>query len=69
MFASNQDLIDLTGYRWRKRQAAWLADHGYRFEVRADGSLAVMVAEVEFHLLSRRAVARSKTLPDLAALG
>ena len=66
-FLSPADLLDLTGYTRRDAQARWLAEHGYKFDLRADGSPAVLWAQVE----ARQAVkagARVARVPDFEAL-
>jgi hypothetical protein len=47
MFLTADDLEALTGYKKKALQRRWLADHGYRFEVRADGRAAVLASQVE----------------------
>lgn len=69
MFLTPKELRELTGWSRSAKQADWLAARAYRFDARADGSLAVLRAEVEGHLLSRRPTPEAKTAPDLAALG
>lgn len=47
MFLTAQELRGLTGYQKPSLQRRWLTEHGYRFEVRADGRPAVLIAQVE----------------------
>lgn len=65
---SPDELHELTGTRIRRRQAKWLAEHGYRHEPRVDGSLSVLRAEVEGKLLSTAASPKGRTVPNLGAL-
>lgn len=67
---SPEELRELTGTPQRRRQAQWLAEHGYKHDPRVDGSLAVLRAEVEGKLLSAGASpTQQRTKPDLKALG
>ncbi len=52
MFLTKTELKELTGYAYPSRQRKWLAHHGYRHDVRADGSPALLRSEVYQHLLS-----------------
>lgn len=47
MFLKRQEIIELTGYKYRNKQIRWLADHGYKFDVAADGSPKVLITFVE----------------------
>lgn len=47
MFLSKEAIVALTGRKKPKLQRAWLTDHGYHFDVRADGRPAVLVRQVE----------------------
>lgn len=47
MFLKRQEIIELTGYKYRNKQIRWLAEHGYKFDVAADGSPKVLVAFIE----------------------
>lgn len=47
MFLSANDVQALTGYKKPALQRRWLIQHGYRFDVRADGRPAVLAAQVE----------------------
>lgn len=68
-FATDDDLYALTRKRNHKCQARELVNMGIRFKPRADGSPAVLAAEIERHLLTGVGAPRRRTLPDLAALG
>ncbi|MEL6368118.1 MAG: DUF4224 domain-containing protein [Pseudomonadota bacterium] len=50
MFLSHENLCDLTGFKSTKKQAEWLCDNGYAFDIRADGRPCVLTAQ----LLERR---------------
>lgn len=66
-FLSPADLLDLTGYRVKSAQVRWLVEHGYKCDLRADGSPAVLWAQVE----ARQAVkagARAAKVPDFEAI-
>lgn len=65
MFLTSAELENLTGYKNHASQANWLAENGYRFDVRRDGRPNVMVEQV------RERQCRSKTTerkpgPDLS---
>jgi hypothetical protein len=47
MFLTADELEALTGYKKKALQRRWLVDHGYRFDVRADGRAAVLASQVE----------------------
>lgn len=66
MFLQPEDIEALTGYKKPKLQRRWLLDHGYRFDVRADGRPAVLISQVEAKLQGGR---RERTAePNWAAL-
>lgn len=50
MFLTPDELEELTGYKTGKRQRGWLVEHGYKFEVRADGKPAVLSSHVAVKL-------------------
>lgn len=47
MFLTASDIEQLTGYRKPALQRRWLIEHGYRFDVRADGRPVVLVSQIE----------------------
>lgn len=53
MFLTPIQIEQLTGRRKPALQRKWLLEHGYRFEVRADGRPAVLAAAVEARLSGR----------------
>lgn len=65
MFLTREEIEGLTGYKTGKRQCQWLADNGYRFDVRADGRPALS----REHYASRHATpSRRPSAMNLAAL-
>lgn len=46
MFLSKPQLVALTGYRSNKAQSKWLANNGYKFDIRADGQPVVLVEQL-----------------------
>ena len=68
MFLTADDIEALTGYKKPKLQRRWLLDHGYRFEVRADGRPAVLASQVEARLRDPRA-RKPAAEPNWEALG
>ncbi len=46
MFLSTAELQDLTGYVQPAAQRRWLAENGYRFDVRSDGRPSVLADQV-----------------------
>ncbi len=67
MFLSTDELQELTGYKRPADQRRWLIDHGWGFEVRADGKNTVLIEEARNRMLTRKSTNRS-TEPDLEAL-
>lgn len=65
MFLTSKELHELTGYQKPALQRRWLAEHGYRFDVRADGRAVVLTAAIEQKLAGRRT---TSTEPDWSAL-
>ena len=69
LFLTPDELVELTGYRRKSAQIAWLSTHGWRFAVSAGGYPRVARAYLE-----RRMVARSpgpaveSAAPDFGAL-
>jgi hypothetical protein len=65
VFLTAPDLRELTGYQKPTLQRRSLAEHGYKFDVRADGRAVVLIAAIEQKLAARRA---SGGEPDWSAL-
>lgn len=65
MFLTPMELRELTGYQKPALQRRWLVEHGYRFDVRADGRAVVLTAAIEHKLAGRPS---SGTKPDWSAL-
>lgn len=65
MFLTPTELRELTGYQKPALQRRWLAEHGYRFDVRADGRAVVLIAAIEQKLAGRRT---SGAEPDWSTL-
>jgi hypothetical protein len=63
MFLGIEDLMVLTGYSRPSAQRRWLAQNGFRFWVRGDGTLAVPSFQLE--AAPRR---RPAWQPDLLAM-
>lgn len=62
MFLSDDELLDLTGYRRHADQRRWLSDRGWKFEVSAiTGKPVVSKSYAE----SRLSGATVKTVPQL----
>jgi Domain of unknown function (DUF4224) len=55
VFLTSTELSELTGYKKPALQRRWLVEHGYRFDVRADGRAVVLIAAIEQKLAGRRA--------------
>jgi hypothetical protein len=68
MFLSADDLRALTGYAKPSLQRRWLLEHGYRFDVRADGRPAVLVAQVEARQTADGSRITSRVEPNWDAL-
>ena len=69
MFLNQQQLKDLTGYQKPALQRKWLLAHGYRFDVRADGSPALLIEQVRSRQLKGlREYRQAEEAPDFAAL-
>lgn len=47
MFLTDTDLEQLTGRKYFKVQAKWLARHGYKFEMNAHGRPVVLLSAVQ----------------------
>ena len=67
MFLTDSELESLTGYKRPADQRRWLSEHGWAFEVRADGKNRVLIEEARVKMLTRVTTKRSAE-PDLEAL-
>jgi hypothetical protein len=65
VFLTPMELLELTGYTKPALQRRWLVEHGYRFDVRADGRAVVLTTAIEKKLAGRRI---SGPEPDWSAL-
>jgi hypothetical protein len=65
VFLSTAELRELTGYQKPALQRRWLAEHGYKFDVRADGRAVVLAAAIEQKLAGHHT---SGGQPDWSAL-
>lgn len=52
VFLTHKELVQLTGYRQRLRQCAWLSRHGWAHATNATGDPVVRRAEMEKRLVS-----------------
>ena len=69
LFLSPNDLRALTGYKKPALQRRWLTENGYHFDVRADGSPALLTAQVEIRQLKGlRGASLARETPDFDAL-
>ena len=69
MFLSSDDLRGLTGYQKPALQRRWLLANGYRFDVRKDGSPALLAAQVQIkQLKGLHGKVNVEETPDFAAL-
>ena len=69
MFLNRDELIELTGYKYRHKQIEWLAGNGYRFAVDANGSPKVLIKFVEEAIGYHKTTIRKKSNePDFSAL-
>ncbi len=67
MLLNEKQLHDLSGYRQPKKQAQWLSENGYSFDVRSDGRPNVLVNQL--HERQCKGASRgAKTEPNFAAL-
>lgn len=67
MFLSTDQLAEMTGYRAHGKQARWLAENGYMFDIRSDGRPNVLHQQV-IERQCKGARARPKVAPNLGAL-
>jgi hypothetical protein len=66
VFLSASELVDLTGLKRKKAQAAWLREQGYLVELDARGRPKVLRAVVEARLGA--VVTQQKQQPNFGAL-
>ena len=62
------ELLDLTGYQRACAQRRWLTARGFVFEVRANGTPAVLRAHVERRMGAIETTPAGAVEPDWAAL-
>jgi hypothetical protein len=62
------ELHEITGTPQHKRQAEWLAERGWKHEPKVDGSMSVLRAEMERHMLTGDRAVKRRVTPDLDAL-
>lgn len=62
------EVADLTGTPQRRRQMGWLREHGFAWEVGADGRVKVLRAAVEARMMPSHGRTKAKTEPNLALL-
>lgn len=65
LFLTSAQLEEMTGYRTHTAQAAWLADNGYRFDLRRDGRPNVLLEQVRERQCSEKTAER-RPGPDLS---
>jgi hypothetical protein len=53
MFVSTQEIERMTGKVRYSAQAKWLREHGYKIDQRDDGSIILLVDEVQYKLLTK----------------
>lgn len=65
---SRDELIELSGYKRRSKVAVWLTEHGYKFEIAADGWPRILRAAVEQRLMPKSSVRKEhlRTEPDFS---
>ncbi len=69
IFLTNGELTALSGYKKPALQRRWLLENGYRFDVRKDGTPALLVAQVQMRQLKNlHAKVQVAEAPDFAAL-
>jgi hypothetical protein len=67
LFLTRDELIQLTGYRQRRRQVAWLQARGYTVEVNGRGAVLVLRDHVR-HVLGGPGQDSAAEQPDFTAL-
>jgi hypothetical protein len=68
MFLSKEEIIQLTGYKFPKKQAEFLRSRGYVFEVDCYGNPIILRSYLEQILGGTKLRSTRKTEPDIAAL-
>ena len=68
LFLTAEELRGLTGLKRASTQASWLAERGYKFERRVDGSVAMLMAELEARLIGKPSAAKPRWRQDLSTL-
>ena len=63
MFLSEEEIVALTGYKRRGKQADWLQANGFNFHLRGDGGIAMSRSHVE-DVLSMSTRKRRPPQPD-----
>lgn len=64
LFLEDDDLYELTGYKYSKKQCEWLSNNGYIFEISGTGRPRVL----HQHLVDRMTTKANKVEPDFGAL-
>jgi len=67
LFLTKEQLTELTGYKFHSKQALWLAENGYSFDIRSDGRPNVLHQQV-IERQCRVEPKRRRSEPNLAAL-
>lgn len=65
---TSDELLDLTGYQRACDQRRWLTERGFVFELRRNGSPAVLRSHVEQRMGGRGSAAVGAAEPDWSAL-
>ncbi len=50
MFLTKDQIVRMTGYKFKNMQIRWLAEHGYKFDVTAAGNPIVLEAHINERL-------------------
>lgn len=66
MFLTHEQLVDMTGYKTKRKQRDWLAENGYSFDIRNDGRPNVLAEQIRERQVRNAAPARST--PNLDAI-
>lgn len=68
-FLSKNELEELTGARQVASQRKWLAERGYQFDIRVDGSIVILRTHLENMLGgSQKIIKQRKTEPNVKGL-
>lgn len=65
---THEELTDIIGSPQHVKQDEWLTARDWKHEVRVDGSMSVLRAEMERRMLSSDRSVRKRIEPDLDAL-